>query len=75
MQIGLPEFYSRHQIGSKEIFNEANESEGKNYPRVFSPGTNHYSWPKGATVLGLGDKNVIPINVDARARQDTECKT
>lgn len=39
-------------------------------PVMCSPGTNHYSWPKGATILGMGDNNVLPVNVDKNARQD-----
>jgi len=39
-------------------------------PVFCSPGTNHYSWPKSATVLGLGGDNLIPIHVDKQCRMD-----
>jgi len=39
-------------------------------PVFCSPGTNHYSWPKSATVLGLGGDNLIPIHVDGNCRMD-----
>lgn len=45
-----------------------------NTPVICSPGTNHYSWPKGATLLGIGDKNIKEIHVDENARQSIESK-
>jgi vitellogenic carboxypeptidase-like protein len=45
-----------------------------NSPRLFVPATCHYSWPKAATVLGLGEDNLIHINVTATARQDMDRK-
>ena len=45
-----------------------------NTPVICSPGTNHYSWPKGATLLGIGDKNIKEIHVDEKARQSIESK-
>lgn len=55
VSIGLADFMAKHGIKS---------------PVMCSPGTNHYSWPKGATILGMGDNNVLPVNVDKNARQD-----
>ena len=43
-------------------------------PVYCSPGTNHYSYPKGATILGLGDKSVIPIEVDRNCRMNLDSK-
>ena len=43
-------------------------------PCVIAPGTNHYSWPKSATTLGLGDQNIIHVTVDGYARQNLEGK-
>jgi hypothetical protein len=37
-------------------------------PVAVVPSTCHYSWPKAATLLGLGDNNVLKIHVDLRAR-------
>ncbi|XP_057291895.1 L-tyrosine decarboxylase-like [Hydractinia symbiolongicarpus] len=42
----------------------------RNSPLIISPGTNHYSWPKGATLLGIGQSNVIAVHVDKDARQN-----
>jgi|GEM_PF-195697 len=38
--------------------------------RVFVPATNHYSWPKSGTVLGLGQDSVVGIPVDNNCRMD-----
>ncbi|MGI8951003.1 MAG: pyridoxal-dependent decarboxylase [Chitinophagaceae bacterium] len=32
--------------------------------------TRHYSWPKGAAILGIGAGNMISIHVDKKARMD-----
>ena len=32
--------------------------------------TRHYSWPKGAAILGIGANNMISIHVDEKARMD-----
>jgi glutamate/tyrosine decarboxylase-like PLP-dependent enzyme len=32
--------------------------------------TRHYSWPKGAAILGIGANNMWPITVDINARMD-----
>ncbi|XP_057310437.1 L-tyrosine decarboxylase-like [Hydractinia symbiolongicarpus] len=55
INIGMAKFLQKH--GISEV------------PVVCSPGTNHYSWPKSATVLGIGDQNVLAVNVDGNARQ------
>lgn len=39
-------------------------------PVVMSPSTNHYSWPKGAAILGIGQNNVEKVHVDEYARMD-----
>jgi hypothetical protein len=57
--IGIHSFLQKHNINS---------------PRLFVPATCHYSWPKAATVLGLGEDNLIHINVTALARQDMDRK-
>ena len=36
------------------------------------PGSRHYSWPKGAALLGLGSSNLISIPVDLDARMDMD---
>ena len=56
IQLGIGDFVIKNKI--------------KKLPKLCSPGTNHYSWPKSATVLGIGDSNIIAIPVDGKARQD-----
>ena len=42
-------------------------------PPVFlAPATSHYSWPKAATLLGLGQNAVVVQRVDRDARMDLE---
>ncbi|XP_057310436.1 L-tyrosine decarboxylase-like [Hydractinia symbiolongicarpus] len=56
INIGMTDFMQKHKILKT--------------PVVCSPGTFHYSWPKSATVLGIGDQYVLPVHVDGNARQD-----
>ncbi|KAL4225690.1 hypothetical protein ACF0H5_016379 [Mactra antiquata] len=42
----------------------------KKGPVVLSPMTNHYSWPKAAIMLGIGQGNIIGIDFDENARMD-----
>jgi len=37
-------------------------------PKVVAPGTRHYSWPKGVTLLGLGSNQLIDIECDKYGR-------
>ena len=39
-------------------------------PVSFCTATRHYSWPKGAAILGIGANNMISIPVDKKARMD-----
>lgn len=39
-------------------------------PVSMCAGTRHYSWPKAAAVLGIGQGNMINIGVDLNARMD-----
>jgi glutamate/tyrosine decarboxylase-like PLP-dependent enzyme len=45
---------------------------GTQLPVVIGPGTMHYSWPKGAALLGLGYDQLIRIPVDLDARMDVD---
>jgi glutamate/tyrosine decarboxylase-like PLP-dependent enzyme len=58
-QLGLAEFAQRF-LG------------GLGGPRVFVPGTKHYSHPKAVALLGLGAGSLINIAVDRDARQDLD---
>ncbi|KAF5367520.1 hypothetical protein D9758_003623 [Tetrapyrgos nigripes] len=39
-------------------------------PQFFLSRANHYSWPKGAAILGVGKENMIELRVDNDARLD-----
>jgi glutamate/tyrosine decarboxylase-like PLP-dependent enzyme len=41
-------------------------------PVVFAPATRHYSWPKAATLLGLGQNSIQSVGVDLDARMDID---
>ena len=38
--------------------------------KVLIPRSKHYSWNKAVDILGLGNDNIVPINVDANYRTD-----
>ena len=59
--------YSLESVGLGKFFADQNITE---QPVILSPASNHYSWPKGMTLLGLGDANILPIAVDATGRQN-----
>ena len=42
----------------------------KQTPVSLCSATRHYSWPKGAAILGIGAANMISIHVDKKARMD-----
>jgi glutamate/tyrosine decarboxylase-like PLP-dependent enzyme len=39
---------------------------------VVGPGTMHYSWPKGAALLGIGSEHLLRVPVDVDARLDVD---
>lgn len=53
-ELGFPAF---HRAGEKS-------------PAIICPGTMHYSWPKGASLLGLGRDALIDVPVDLEARMN-----
>jgi glutamate/tyrosine decarboxylase-like PLP-dependent enzyme len=54
------------QFASKHLGGELGQ------PVLLAPITKHYSWPKAAMALGIGEQNLVPIEIDldARARPD-----
>jgi hypothetical protein len=58
--IGLLDFYRKFMPSISES------------PVVMVPSTRHYSWPKAATILGLGQNNVLRVGVDCQARMDID---
>jgi glutamate/tyrosine decarboxylase-like PLP-dependent enzyme len=55
--VGLVDFYARYLSGIAS-------------PVLIAPATRHYSWPKAATLLGLGQNGLRGIHVDLQARMD-----
>ena len=58
--VGLIEFY-------RSFMRDVSEA-----PVLLAPATSHYSWPKAATLLGLGQNAVSIQRVDRDARMDLE---
>jgi glutamate/tyrosine decarboxylase-like PLP-dependent enzyme len=44
----------------------------KRLPVLTTPATKHYSWPKGAALLGLGTNQQWDVHVDLDARQEVD---
>jgi hypothetical protein len=42
----------------------------KSPPLILTPATAHYSWPKNAAILGIGDANRTQVRVDQDGRMD-----
>ncbi|KAL4238903.1 hypothetical protein ACF0H5_003610 [Mactra antiquata] len=42
----------------------------ENTPVILAPKSMHYSWPKAAILLGIGQQNIIGIEFDKNARMD-----
>jgi len=58
--------YSVQSLGLHEFLSANNiTSSGK----VIAPASNHYSWPKACTALGLGDSNLLGVELDENGRQ------
>jgi glutamate/tyrosine decarboxylase-like PLP-dependent enzyme len=64
---------SRHTLQTLGLaaIQEQLQAEKIRSPITIVPVTRHYSWPKAATLLGLGDASLRPIPVDFDARMDT----
>ncbi|MDO1501201.1 pyridoxal-dependent decarboxylase [Winogradskyella maritima] len=67
--------YSIQTLGCHQLLAEF-LPDIKHYPASFCSSTRHYSWPKGAAILGLGAKHMRSIYVDEKARMElNELKT
>jgi glutamate/tyrosine decarboxylase-like PLP-dependent enzyme len=60
--------YTIQSLGYYEMMTKY--ASNSNAPVAIGPITKHYSWPKGAAILGLGANNMLPIVVDLNARMD-----
>ncbi len=61
--------YSVQNLGYLQIIKEFLPNIKKG-PVSFCSSTRHYSWPKGAAILGIGAKNMISVFVDEKARME-----
>jgi len=72
----LAAFLSNHTVSALGMAGACNEYILKrgleHLPVMTAPVTNHYSWPKGAAVLGLGTNQLWTIRVDLEARQEVD---
>lgn len=64
--------YSLQTLGLAEFARRFLDDEGIGDPVVLVPGSKHYSFPKAASLLGLGAANLINVPVDKDARQSLE---
>ncbi len=62
--------YSIQNLGMLEFYNRFMGSSTDFKPQIFAPSTAHYSWSKGAAILGLGSDTVNKIHVDLDCRMD-----
>jgi len=72
----LAKEYTLEELGGLSFFGqfgkELAESNIKMGGKWFCPGSRHYSWDKGANILGIGRRNLIKVPVDKNCRMDTE---
>lgn len=61
--------YTIQNLGYETFYSRYLDDEVER-PAVLAPVTMHYSWPKSAALLGIGQENLIPIRVDLDARAD-----
>jgi len=65
--------YTVSALGMAEACQKYIFSQGLTRPPVFTaPATNHYSWPKGAALLGIGTNQIWDVQVDLAARQEVD---
>jgi glutamate/tyrosine decarboxylase-like PLP-dependent enzyme len=55
-----------------EIYRRISRASGQDYfgPVMLAPGNRHFSWDKGANLLGLGREALWSVRLDARGRMD-----
>ncbi len=61
--------YTIQNLGYLEIFSKY-LPEVPHVPVSYCSAARHYSWPKGAAILGIGSANMISIRVDEKVHMD-----
>ena len=69
--------YTMEEIGAWEFFDSLKDEYDEigvrpNSGKWFVSGSRHYSWDKGANILGLGRRKMEKISVDENCRMDTK---
>ena len=71
--------YTLEELGGLSFFDifrdELQESNIRLGGKWFCPGSRHYSWDKGANILGIGRRNLIKVPVDRNCRMDPDVLT
>ena len=62
--------YNVQYIGMAEFYHRFLPDLVPEQPAIMAPATMHYSWPKAAALLGIGQGAVKPIPVDLNCRMD-----
>ncbi|MEU7094666.1 pyridoxal phosphate-dependent decarboxylase family protein [Kitasatospora aureofaciens] len=65
--LGLINAYTLQHLGYEEFRRRFLEGKVGN-PAVLVTATMHYSWPKAAALLGIGQSGLVPVEVDLDAR-------
>ncbi|MEV7124030.1 pyridoxal phosphate-dependent decarboxylase family protein [Kitasatospora griseola] len=65
--LGLINAYTLQHLGYEEFRRRFLEGRVGN-PAVLVTATMHYSWPKAAALLGIGQSGLVPVEVDMDAR-------
>jgi len=64
--------YTVQKIGIVEFQQQFLSEYKQAVPLALVPGNAHYSWPKTATLIGLGSHSVVPVSVDLNGRMDMQ---
>lgn len=66
--------FSLLELGGVEFARRYQEIMGTPYrsPLILAPASRHFSWPKAATLLGLGKESLRPVVVDENGRMSME---
>ena len=71
---GMVKKYTLESLGGLGFFQEFRKElkDVNTGGRWFCPGSRHYSWDKGANILGIGRDNMLKIQVDENCRMNMD---